>query len=164
MKLSVEINESVKYQIESIGNRLLINGKEQTYSIDKIDENSFLLKSNLRSFHIYVLSKKGGHLELSINGYVAQVDLKTPIHETLEQLGMDLDNEQPTELIVAPMPGTILSVNVKEFTEVKQGDSLLILEAMKMENLIKSPSDGIIQKIHVKKGMNVEKNQVLISF
>jgi biotin carboxyl carrier protein len=47
---------------------------------------------------------------------------------------------------------------------VKKGDALLVLEAMKMENILKSPADGKVKKISVKKGMAVEKNQVLIEF
>ena len=66
--------------------------------------------------------------------------------------------------IKAPMPGLVLDIRVAEGDEVKKGDSILVLEAMKMENIIKSPTDGIIKKINVKKGIAVEKNQVLIHF
>jgi biotin carboxyl carrier protein len=66
--------------------------------------------------------------------------------------------------IKAPMPGLVLSVLVTEGDEVKKGDNLLVLEAMKMENMIKSPTDGIIKKIEIKQGNKVEKNELLISF
>ena len=62
------------------------------------------------------------------------------------------------------MPGLVLSVLVTEGDEVKKGDNLLVLEAMKMENMIKSPTDGIIKKIEIKQGNKVEKNELLISF
>lgn len=60
------------------------------------------------------------------------------------------------------MPGNIPDVFVKEGDEVKEGDTLLILEAMKMKNLIKAPYDGIIKILHVKAGDIVPKNFVLI--
>jgi len=53
---------------------------------------------------------------------------------------------------------------VSEGQAVKKGDTLLILEAMKMENALKSPADGVIKKVAVSKGMAVEKNQLLIEF
>ncbi|MNF13023.1 Glutaconyl-CoA decarboxylase subunit gamma [compost metagenome] len=66
--------------------------------------------------------------------------------------------------IKAPMPGLVLNVIVESGQEVNKGDNLLILEAMKMENIIKSPSSGIVKKILVTKGDKVEKNEILIQF
>ena len=62
------------------------------------------------------------------------------------------------------MPGLIIDLKVKTGDTVKAGDSLLILEAMKMENMLKSPGDGVVKNVKVKKGDAVEKNQVLIEF
>jgi biotin carboxyl carrier protein len=62
------------------------------------------------------------------------------------------------------MPGLILDINVKIGQKVKEDDPLLILEAMKMENVLTSPRDGIIKSISVSKGDAVNKNQLLIEF
>jgi biotin carboxyl carrier protein len=62
------------------------------------------------------------------------------------------------------MPGLILEIHVQTGQEVNEDDPLLILEAMKMENVITSPRDGIIKSITVKKGETVDKNQLLIEF
>jgi biotin carboxyl carrier protein len=62
------------------------------------------------------------------------------------------------------MPGLIVSVNVQPGDVVAKGDSILILEAMKMENNIKSPGEGTIKAIKIGKGDRVEKNQILIEF
>jgi len=62
------------------------------------------------------------------------------------------------------MPGLILGISVTIGDTVSKGDTLLILEAMKMENSIKSPTDGVIKNIAVKKGETVEKNQVILNF
>lgn len=66
------------------------------------------------------------------------------------------------ESIKAPMPGTILSVNVSKGDSVKEGQVLLILEAMKMENEIISPRDGVIESVNVNKGENVESGSPLV--
>ncbi len=62
------------------------------------------------------------------------------------------------------MPGLILDINVKVGQEVQENDALLILEAMKMENIITSPRNGIIKSVSVKNGDAVEKNHLLIEF
>jgi biotin carboxyl carrier protein len=62
------------------------------------------------------------------------------------------------------MPGLIISISTSAGDEVQKGDVLLILEAMKMENVIKSPRGGKIKKVNVALRQPVEKNQVIIEF
>jgi biotin carboxyl carrier protein len=62
------------------------------------------------------------------------------------------------------MPGLVIEYFVKEGDEVQAGDKLMILEAMKMENVIKATGEGKIKKLVVSKGNTVEKNQLLIEF
>ena len=64
----------------------------------------------------------------------------------------------------APMPGLVLSIEVEEGQEVKKGDVLMILEAMKMENAIKAPADLVIKEIKCKQSEAVDKGQVLMIF
>ena len=65
--------------------------------------------------------------------------------------------------IKAPMPGNIIKVNVKAGDSVKKGDILCILEAMKMENEICSPSDGVVAGVNVSQGASVQTDDVLLS-
>ena len=65
------------------------------------------------------------------------------------------------EKVSAPMPGTILSVNVQNGSAVKKGDVLFILEAMKMENEIMAPCDGTITSVNTSKGSSVESGTLL---
>lgn len=65
--------------------------------------------------------------------------------------------------VVAPMPGTILDVRVTTGTSVKQGDVLVVLEAMKMENEILAPADGIVGTVNVTKGASVNTGDVLVT-
>ena len=64
--------------------------------------------------------------------------------------------------LVAPMPGLVRSVSVVEAEAVKKGQTLLVLEAMKMEIRIQAPKDGLVKKLFVKQGQTVEREQVLI--
>jgi len=60
------------------------------------------------------------------------------------------------------IPGTILDIAFKKGDEVKEGDIIMYLEAMKMKNIIKAPFDGVIKKIHVEEGKIVAKNELLV--
>ena len=71
-------------------------------------------------------------------------------------------NTQKVTDVKAPMPGLVLGVSVEIGQEVQKGDGLLILEAMKMENVIKSVGEGIVKAIHIEQGKAVEKGQLLI--
>ena len=66
------------------------------------------------------------------------------------------------EAVVAPMPGTILKVNVTAGQAVKAGDTLCVLEAMKMENEIKAPKDGVVNTVAVQKGASVNTGDALV--
>jgi biotin carboxyl carrier protein len=66
--------------------------------------------------------------------------------------------------VKAPMPGLVLDIRVVPGQMVQKGDVLLILEAMKMENAIKSATDGVVKQVKAIKGQSVEKNQLMIVF
>ena len=67
------------------------------------------------------------------------------------------------EVISSPMPGTILSINVEAGKNVKKGDVLVVLEAMKMENEIMAPKDAVVAAVHVNKGDSVDSGTPLVS-
>ncbi len=69
-----------------------------------------------------------------------------------------------SKVIVAPIPGVIEAINVREGDSVKNGQEVLILEAMKMKNSIRATRDGKIARIHVSVGQQVPHNQVLVEF
>jgi len=68
------------------------------------------------------------------------------------------------KIMKAFIPGTIIKVHVKRRNKVSQNDELLVLEAMKMRNIILAPMDGVIKEVLVKEGESVAKNTVLITF
>ncbi len=161
--IEIQINDGEKIALEKVGPDLLIDGQKSTKEVIKLDENNFKVFGEKTIFHVQILEKNGNHLIMSVNGKEISMSATSHIDRVLEKLGMDTSSSSSASDIKAPMPGTILALNVEVGATVAKGDSLLILEAMKMENVIKSSGDGTISSIHVKQGDNVEKNQLLIS-
>lgn len=143
-----------------------INDKPVSWDIIEIKNGSFHVIKDHRSYTAEVV--KADHAErnfvISVNGTKYTIEVKDKFDELLKTLGMDNMNSNKVNEIKAPMPGLVLDIRVGEGTIVKKGDAVVVLEAMKMENILKSPADGVVKKINVKKGTAVEKNQVLISF
>lgn len=101
---------------------------------------------------------------IKVNNNTYEVDIYNALDQQIEALGFEIGASKKVTDIKAPMPGLILEIDVTEGQEVKENDPLLILEAMKMENVIHSPREGKIKSIHVKQGETVDKNSLLIEF
>ena len=72
--------------------------------------------------------------------------------------------EQPKNMITAAIPGTIISVMVKEGQQVKRGDSLCILDSMKMNNTICAADNGIVKKVYITVGETIAKDAPMVEF
>ncbi len=140
-----------------------VNGKQVALDAYFNDHGMLCFLYNNKSYQAELISynanDKVAVIKLNNNRY--EIKLKDDTDLLLEQLGIS-NKSNKVQNIKAPMPGLVLSLLVKEGDTVAKGDGLLILEAMKMENLIKAQSDGKVKKIHVEKGAKVEKNQPLI--
>jgi biotin carboxyl carrier protein len=119
-----------------------------------------------RSFDVLVLKEEpeSGRLRLRIGGHVHTVRLKDERSRLMQVLGMDRAAHKVVRELRAPMPGLVLKLLVKEGDVVKRDDPLLVLEAMKMENVIKSPGEATVKLAHVAERTAVEKGQLLLSF
>jgi len=103
-----------------------------------------------------------GQIHLRINGSIHHVTLETPLQRKIKALGINEMNAGDGETIQAPMPGKVLSVLIQEGEKVVADQDLIILEAMKMENVIKSTQEGVVDKIYVSDDDTVNKNQTLL--
>ncbi len=103
-------------------------------------------------------------LQIKVNGTIYSVSVSDQFDQLVKELGLSATVSQRVDEIKAPMPGLVLSVEVQVGQTIAEGETLLILEAMKMENVIKAPNDVVIAEINVEAGQAVEKNQVLIRF
>lgn len=113
--------------------------------------------------HLLETDDTGKKMKIEVGGEVYAVEIKDELEQMLEVvMGFGEASAKYTREIKAPMPGLVLSINVTEGQEVKKGDKILILEAMKMENSILTHADAVVKKIAVTAGMPVEKGQVLV--
>ena len=144
----------------------LVNGQPVALDIVAISQNYFHVIYKNKSYRAEVVKTDVATktFVFKINGREYPVLVKNKFDLLLEQMGMQNTGGAKLNIIKAPMPGLIIDLKVSEGQEVKQNETLLILEAMKMENIIKSPGDGVVKSVKVKKGSSVEKNQVLIEF
>ncbi|TKC05188.1 acetyl-CoA carboxylase biotin carboxyl carrier protein subunit [Pedobacter frigoris] len=164
--MKVKVNEKYNFNVDINNDEITVD--DQMLSVDSrklADGHSHFIYDN-KSYRIELVSenKADKTAEVKVNGRIYQVTIEDQYDQLLKQLGLDNSQSSKVKEIKAPMPGLVLNVIVAEEQEVQKGDSLLVLEAMKMENIIKSPTDGIVKKILIKKGDKVEKNEILIQF
>jgi biotin carboxyl carrier protein len=128
------------------------------------NSNQFHILQNNKSYNAEIVSinLEEKILQIRVNENVYQVQVKNRMDLLLSKMGMTNAASQKANDLKAPMPGLVLKINVEEGQVVKKGDSLLILEAMKMENVLKAAGDGVVKAIKVKQRDAVEKGQLLI--
>jgi len=144
----------------------LINGEPFEWDVAKIADGYFHILHKNKSYRAEVVKadRDGKTFQFKINNKIYTVEVKDKFDLLLEKMGMANGAAAKINNIKAPMPGLVIDLKVKAGDAVKAGDPLLILEAMKMENILKSPGDGTIKNVKTKKGDSVEKGQVLIEF
>ena len=162
----IKVNDTFSYDVEQDREQYLVNGQKVNLDINKIDQNRISILHNNKSYlaEVVVLNKEEKTCIIKVNGNNYSLIINDQFDELLHRLGMDKLAGSKISEQKAPMPGLVLNVCVSVGDEVKKGDNLLVLEAMKMENIIKSPADLRVKSLKVKPGDKVDKNQVLISF
>lgn len=122
---------------------IIVEGKSYTAMVEKVDT-------------------KAKELTLRVDGQVHHIALREEIDQLLSRMGLDLKAMQKVEPVKAPMPGMVLKVLVEPGQQINKGDGLLILEAMKMENVLKASGTATVKAIKVVERTAVEKGAVLI--
>lgn len=137
--------------------------------IDKVDlvqlsPNGFNLIKNHRSINatLVEVDASGKEIKIALAGETFVVRIKDELDLILEKMGFASASNRSIKEIKAPMPGLILEITVEEGQEVKEGDKILVLAAMKMENSIIIHTQASIKKVLVMAGQAVEKGQVLV--
>lgn len=143
-----------------------INGKPFKIDPDQETETKYHIIKDRVSYNLELLEYESDTklAVIKVNGKKVKVQLKDQYDELLEKMGISAGGAGKVSSIKAPMPGLVLEIKVKPGIVVKKDDPVVVLEAMKMENILKSPTDGEVAKVNVTKGESVEKNQVLIEF
>jgi biotin carboxyl carrier protein len=131
-----------------------------------IDHRFFTLDFEGHEYHGEVISdlSEAQQLVLKINHRVFHIRKKHALDELIHQLGMDKPKVRKIKSFNAPMPGRIINVLVSVGEDVDAGTPLISLEAMKMENTLKSSGIGKVKTIYVAAGAVVEKGAALFEF
>jgi biotin carboxyl carrier protein len=155
-----------KWQVDIGKNEILVDGQPFSWDLQQLAAGKFHLLQGQQSFQAEVIQAdyQNKAFVIRLNGSLHYLQLQDRFDLLLEQMGISAANPHQVNEVKAPMPGLIVDIKVTPGQPVAPGDPILILEAMKMENIIKSPGAGVVKAIKVNLRDNVEKNQVLIQF
>jgi len=160
----VSVNSS-KFNVKVVSdNELTLNEKKYDYELLTVCDHSFILKLNNKVFELTSEKLNSDLFKVLIQGYQFEVTVRTALQEKAFKLVESSAGFHHHHMNVkAPMPGLILKVRKKVGEQVELGESVIILEAMKMENDLKAPASGIIENIFITEGSAVEKGVSLFS-
>ena len=152
--------------------KITINQQEHLVEDQKVDQLN-AIETGANQFHILQdgLSYQANLLQadfanktmtIEVNGNPYEVHIADEYDQLVKQMGLSAAKSQKIKNIKAPMSGLILDILIKAGQSITKGDQLLILEAMKMENVLKAEGDGVVKSIEIEKGVAVDKGQILI--
>ena len=131
-----------------------------------VEKNKFHILKNNAPYQAEIIATDfiNKTYTVKVNNSTYTVAIANALDMLIKKMGFEVGAAKQVNAIKAPMPGLILEISVEVGQEVKENDPLLILEAMKMENSILSPRDGVIKSVTITKGAAVEKGALLIEF
>ena len=161
----IKVNDHFDFETEVKDDVIFLNNVPINLDFISLDEGKFHFIKDKKSYSAEVveINEAEKQFKFKINNHQYSLKIKDQYDELLKNLGLEGLNTQKIKEIKAPMPGLVLKILVNEGDLIKKGENLLILEAMKMENMIKAPTDLIVKKINVKIGDKLEKNQLMLS-
>jgi len=162
----IRVNNKYDFVIDRNAKELLVDAKTIDADIKQINDLLYHIINNNRSYNAEVVgfNPEAKTAEIKVNNHIYTLTAKDQFDVLLDKMGLNNLMTAKISDIKAPMPGMVLKVLVNEGDEIKKGDNLFVLEAMKMENIIKSPADVNVKTIKIKAGDKVEKGQILILF
>lgn len=163
MKYVATINDRA-YVVE-IGpdGRVWLDGEERRVDFQALgEETSYSLLIDNDSFEGLVQEHRGRY-QVLMRGALYQVHIMDEREQRLAKASSGFSPAAGEVAIQSPMPGLIVAVPVEAGQEVEAGQTLVILESMKMENELKAPRAGKVQAVHVKAGDSVEQNKTLVT-
>ncbi len=143
-----------------------VNDKPTTFDCKLLPNGKYHVILNNKSFNaeIVEVDRNAKAVVLLIDKRKFSIQIQDDFDLLLSKMGMDKKAGDIISEIKSPMPGLVLDVKVNIGDAVEKGQALMVLEAMKMENVIAAPNDGIVSRIDVNKQDKVDKNQILIRF
>lgn len=143
-----------------------VNGVPVDIEFVKSATNSFKMRMNgvEKDADLVKLDKENKLVIVRIEGKKFAVQIKEPVDLMLDTLGINSKSTKKVNNLKAPMPGLVIKILAEQGKHYKAGDALMILEAMKMENVFKAAADVTIKAIEITERQTVEKGQILMVF
>lgn len=142
--------------------RISLNGEEYDIDFDSIgDQPIFSLILGGDSYEAFVYPDEG-KWQVLLHGRFFIAHVEDERERKLQQASKGTISSNSKFYLKAPMPGLVIDVPVKEGQDVKEGDILIILESMKMQNELRSPRDGVVTNVKVLQGESIEQNKTLL--
>jgi len=146
---------------------------KERIALESISKSDIIRNEDGKSYHvindnqslnarIIDVQNDGKSLRVSINGNSYDIIIKDHLDELIDSMGLNAMNDQKLSNVSAPMPGLVVDVMVSAGDTLTTGSPILILEAMKMENVLRASGDGVVKSVSVSKGETVDKGQILI--
>jgi biotin carboxyl carrier protein len=165
----ITLADGQQFDVSVREGRLWVQESPLAASVEPVDDT--LVRVTLPSGKTYEVVRRSvveadTHLTVkaSVNGKVSVATVETREQLLLNKTGRSGAGNQKVRDVKAPMPGLIRRITVEPGQTVAKGDALLVLEAMKMENILKSPADGVVAEVRVTEGQAVGKNDILLRF
>ncbi|MEP7077056.1 MAG: biotin/lipoyl-containing protein [Acidobacteriota bacterium] len=165
MKLSAEIsNQKLAVEIKRDGDKVLadVDGRRYELEVSEPEPNVFLLKQEGRIYEAWVEPPPTptDPFQTRIGDRDFEVLITDP--KRLRSAGTDQEHGDGLAEIKTAMPGKVVRIIVEAGAEVKKGDGIIVVEAMKMQNEIRSPKDGTVKEIRVTEGSTVNAGEILV--
>lgn len=150
----------------TVGGEELMIEKDTSNSVDliKVDANNFHVLQNNQAYDVELVDADflNKTIKVLVNGNAYTLKIEDSYDQMVKKMGLLANTAQKLNNIKAPMPGLIIDIMVEAGQEITEGTPLIVLSAMKMENIILAQGDGIIKSIEIKKDDAVEKGQIII--
>ena len=137
--------------------------KEEEARLHRDERGRWWVRVGHRNHCVSLQQTASGQWSVRLDGVSDQWSLRGLREELMERMGIEDGAGSQSMELRAPMPGKVLEILVEEGQSVEEGDAMLVLEAMKMENVLRAGTAGVVSTIGVKEGSAVEKEAVLIS-
>ncbi len=164
MKIFADIKEdTLVFDLIENGDLPILKHNKEKYDYDlrAVGNDRYFFRLNGKSFLVQIQHINDMY-HVNIDGEVFDIRVEDERMRTLRELVQKATHASGEQIIAAPIPGLITGIKIKEGDQISSGDSLLVLEAMKMENEIKSQFSGTVKKIMIEVGAAVEKDQKLL--
>ncbi|MBA4317248.1 MAG: hypothetical protein C0412_02505 [Flavobacterium sp.] len=153
-----------KREIKVLSDTLVrIGDREQEVEFSKVSNYLYLLKIGNKTYEITTHKQNEEKFRFGVDGHSFEVTVRTKLKETANEVIKNKITETHITKITSPMPGLLLKIHKAIGEHVEENEPIVVLEAMKMENEIRSPKSGIIKEIFMKHGSTLEKDAVILT-